>query len=121
MIPKKDLKRMSARQIAALAVCPNCGSKVTQAARGPRSYYCLPKCRVEYNNRSMRDGSAIIKLAKCWRETRGQGIGSSAFKAMTKAIDVQLEADRANNRPSACYGAAALLDQPTMYMDRRRA
>lgn len=120
MIPKKTLKRMSAREIASLAVCPNCGGKVTQAQRGPRSYYCSPKCRVEYNNRSMRDGAAIIKLAKCWRETRGAGIGASAFKSMTKAIDAQLEADREDGRPSACYGAAALLDQPTMYIDRRR-
>lgn len=121
MTPKSTLKRMSARQIAAQGICPNCGGSVRQVQRGPRSYYCSPKCRVEYNNRAKRDGGAIVSLAKCWRETRGQGIGAAAFKAMTKAIDVMLEADREDGRPSACYGAAANLDQPTAYMDRRRA
>lgn len=122
MTPKFKLKTMSAREIAALRICPNCGGEVRQQARGPRSYYCSPKCRVDLNNRGMRDGSAIIKFAKCWRETRGQGIGAASFKAMTAAIDVMLEKDREAGLPSACYAAATLFESTGgTYQDRRRA
>lgn len=121
MTTKAQLKAMSARQIAALAICPNCGGSVKQQARGPRSFYCSPKCRVDMNNRGLRDGAAIIKLAKCWRETRGQGIGAASFKAMTAAIDVMLEKDREAGIPSACYGVAPVFEANGSYQDRRRA
>lgn len=122
MTPKKHLKAMSARQIVAERVCPNCGGSVGDRPRGPRSFYCSPKCKNDYNNRAKRDGGAIIKFAKAWRETRGAaGIGADSFKAMTAAIDIMLEADRNDGRPSACYGAAVLLSQHNSYMDRRRA
>ena len=73
------------------------------------------------NRDSLRDGSAIIKFAKCWRETRGQGIGGASFKAMTAAVDVMLEKDREAGKPSACYAAAVMFEASGSYQDRRRA
>lgn len=74
------------------------------------------------NNSGLSDGAAIVKLAKAWREARGAGpVGAAAFRAMTAALDVMLEADRKSGRPSALYAAAVMLNQGMSYQDRKRA
>jgi endogenous inhibitor of DNA gyrase (YacG/DUF329 family) len=122
MTTKSDLKRLTAAQIASLNVCPYCGSAVERkSARGPAPSYCSPACRQAQNNGDLSDGAAIVKLAKAWREARGAGpVGAAAFRAMTAALDVMLEADRKSGRPSALYAAAVTLNQGTSYQDRRR-
>lgn len=122
MTTKAELKRLSARQIAALRVCPFCGGPVERkSARGPMPSYCSPECQKGINNASLSDGAAIIKLAKAWRESRGQGIGAACFNQMVSALDTMLAADREAGRPSALYAGAVMLNADGQYFDRKRA
>jgi endogenous inhibitor of DNA gyrase (YacG/DUF329 family) len=123
MTPKTELKRLSAPQIANLRICPHCGERIEgKGLRGPRRSYCSQDCRAAHKAQGLSDGAAIIKLAKAWREARGQGpVGSASFAAMVAALDVMLAADRAAGQPSALYAAAVMLEQGSSYQDRRRA
>lgn len=123
MTTKSDLKSLTAREIVNLHVCPRCGGQVERKSKfGPKPFYCSTECKRAQSNSDLSDGAAIIKLAKAWREARGQGdVGSAAFREMTSALDVMLEADRRAGKPSALYAAAAMLGQGTSYQDRRRA
>jgi endogenous inhibitor of DNA gyrase (YacG/DUF329 family) len=123
MTTKADLKRLSARDIVNLHVCPRCGSQVERKSKfGPKPFYCSTECKKAQSNGDLSDGAAIIKFAKAWREARGQGpVGQESFREMVAALDVMLEADRRAGRPSALYAAAPILETATSYMDRRRA
>lgn len=122
MTSKAELKRLSSRQILALQVCPYCGGQVERKnARGPSPSYCSPECQKAMSNASLSDGAAIIKLAKAWRESRGQGIGAACFNQMVSALDTMLAADREAGRPSALYAGAVMLNADGQYFDRKRA
>lgn len=123
MTPKSELKRLSAREIVSLSVCPHCAGPVARKSRhGPAPSYCSVVCRTAHNNASLSDGATVIKFAKAWREARGQGeIGSQSFAAMVSVLDLLLEKDRSEGRPSALYAVAPIIVSGTTYLDRRRA
>lgn len=122
MTTKAELKRLSSRQIVALRVCPFCGGPVERkSARGPMPAYCSTECQKAMSNANLADGAAIIRLAKAWREARGQGIGAACFNQMVSALDTMLSADREAGRPSALYAGAVMFDQHGSYMDRKRS
>ncbi len=124
MTTKSELKRLTAREIVSLHVCPHCAAPVQPRMHktGPVRSYCSTECRLAHNAASLSDGSAIIRFAKAWREARGQGpVGSESFAAMVCAIDAMLERDRDDGKPSALYAAAPILASGTTYADRRRA
>lgn len=104
-------------------ICPECGLEFTRSSgRGGVKNFCTDQHKRDYQARQMKQGRAIIALAKAWRESRNRkedrAFGAEALSEMVSIIDSFVSQDREAGRPKTIGYAKRLLKQGR-YIDRK--